>query len=98
MTYEFENRSRSVYRFPQYRARGDTKRKNAPTMVLVAGKTVVLGDAADAAIPDAQRTVHTPSPRVVLTDEQLEALGPKNRRVLDALVEQGVVTKRPIAA
>jgi len=97
MTYEFENRSRSVYRFPRYRAT-ESKRKGAPSLVLVPGKAIVLGDAADAAIPDAQRTVHTPSPRVVLTDEQLEAMGPKNRKVLDALVEKGLVTKRPLAA
>lgn len=97
MTYEFENRSRSVYRFPRYRPT-ESKRKGAPSQVLVPGKAIVLGDAADASVPDAQRTVHTPSPRVVLTDEQLEAMGAKNRRVLEALVEKGLVTKRPIAA
>ncbi len=95
--HEYENRTRNIYRLPRYEALA-SKPKGRPSKARKRAQTVVLGSVADAHIPEAQRTVRCPSNRVVLTDEQIAAMGERNRRFLEKLVEQGHVTVRLLAA
>jgi hypothetical protein len=96
-TYELENRTRNVYRFPRSRY---VKRANGQQQLVHDHKLdLVLGDAADRALPRGiERGPRCPDPVVRITSEQLDEIGERNRRVLDRLIADGAVSMREIAA
>lgn len=92
---EVENRTRQKYRFPRYM---DVTRKDGTVRrVIDRNRTIVIGDSADAEIPDEMRTIRTPNPVVRLSAGDLAELDPISRGVFNALVGSGVFRVRELA-
>lgn len=86
-THRFENRTRSIWRFP----RSTKSAKGRVSKQFGEGNTLVLGDVDDADIEDKSRTAHCPRNIFELTEAEIKNMGPRNLKVLRALVERGDV-------
>lgn len=97
-TYEFENRTRQVLRFPVY-SRGPERAKGAyRQLIRDHDKDLVLGDANDKVLkPGVARGPRCPSPVARWSDEDLARLDAVQREQLDRYVSDGTLTRNQLA-
>lgn len=94
--YEYENRTRFVFRFPRYTT---TKRGETTQLVVDHDRALVLGDMADKTLPPGVvRGPRCPDPVARISAAELAAMSAPNRKLLDALVASDQVQRREVAA
>ena len=93
---ELENRTRSVFHFPVVKRMPPPEGVSGPG-TLKETRRVILGDSADRDVKNADPKLQ-PSPVIRMTSEEFAELGPRNIRVLRALIAKGDVQLRELAA